>query len=295
LDFRHPVTKFKNNRLSGCILSNIHDNLEVKMKTLFRLVLPLFVLVILVLATGSLAFAKEFGLFNPSERNIEVTGIVETISSDQLSVDGTNIVLNRSTEMGESIQAGDLVRVEARLEADGRLVAREVVVSNPAQTMSAGFGSAAPQNSSTAGEIEVVGTLDSIAANSWVISGQAFAITSATEIKGSLKVGDQVKVHAYTSSAGVLTAREIELYTGEDNSSRHGAEVEFSGTIESMNGNSWVIGGRTVLIMGTTEIEGTLGGGDTVKVHASPNPDGTLTAREIELLEAGEDDAGGDS
>lgn len=63
----------------------------------------------------------------------------------------------------------------------------------------------------TGGELEFVGMIESIDGESWVISGRMLSLTSGTEIKGFLEVGNFVKVHALVSDSGELIAREIEL------------------------------------------------------------------------------------
>jgi hypothetical protein len=58
--------------------------------------------------------------------------------------------------------------------------------------------------------------------------------------------------------------------------------VEFMGALSSMTTESWTIAGRQVTVTPQTEIKGTFSVGDTVKVHARVNADGSLTAIEIE-------------
>jgi hypothetical protein len=65
-------------------------------------------------------------------------------------------------------------------------------------------------------------------------------------------------------------------------------EMEFSGAIESMAQQTWMIGGRTVGVNSATEVKGPFLVGDIVKVHAFQNADGSLTAREIERVRAGQ-------
>ncbi len=62
-----------------------------------------------------------------------------------------------------------------------------------------------------------------------------------------------------------------------------GTEVEFYGTVESINGNTWMIGGRKVVTVATTEIKNNPQVGSYVKVHATPQADGSYLAREIEI------------
>lgn len=69
----------------------------------------------------------------------------------------------------------------------------------------------------TGSETEITGVVESQAPEEWVVKGLTIVVLPSTEIKGTIAVGDRVKVHAIVSEDGSLTAREIELATvGED-------------------------------------------------------------------------------
>ncbi len=72
----------------------------------------------------------------------------------------------------------------------------------------------------------------------------------------------------------------LQLTSGQPNAT----EIEFTGVVESMADSQWVIAGRAILILSSTEIESNIRVGDEVKVHAFSDINGALTAREIELL-----------
>jgi len=76
------------------------------------------------------------------------------------------------------------------------------------------------QVSNTAGgfkdEIEFVGTVEAINADSWVVSGRTLALSPTSEIKGLITVGSLVKVHAVQDANGNLTLREVELADDDD-------------------------------------------------------------------------------
>jgi hypothetical protein len=65
-------------------------------------------------------------------------------------------------------------------------------------------------------EIEFVGTVEAINADSWMVSGRTFGLIPASEIKGLIMVGSLVKVHALQDANGNLTLREVELADGDD-------------------------------------------------------------------------------
>jgi len=132
---------------------------------------------------------------------------------------------------------------------------------------------------SSGDEFEFKGTVMEITPEAWVVGEFTVAITTTTEIKDAIVVGDLVKVHAYEDPDGVLTAREIELAMDEVVDE----EVEFTGTVMEITPDAWVVDEFTVLITTATEIEDGIVVGDVVKVHASKDVDGVLTAREIKL------------
>ena len=168
------------------------------------------------------------------------------------------------------------------------------------------------QVSHTAGsmsdELEFVGVVEAINAESWVVGGRTLALTATTEIKGAIAVGSRVKVHAWEDAGGNLVLREVELaddddmdddlndngnFNGNDNPDDGNLngddEGEFSGIVEQIGAGFWVISGRTLAIVSGSEIESGIEVGDLVKVEFVYDANGNLVLREIEF--AGDDDA----
>ena len=73
----------------------------------------------------------------------------------------------------------------------------------------------------------------------------------------------------------------------------HEDEIEFTGLIESISDEGYLIAGQLVVITPQTEIKGSLDIGAMVKVHATQAADGTLTAREIEVTLASDENLNG--
>ncbi len=67
-----------------------------------------------------------------------------------------------------------------------------------------------------------------------------------------------------------------------------GQEVEFTGTIESLDGSTLVVSGRRVIITAQTEVKLQPQKGLNVKVHGTLQADGSVVAREIESVPAGQ-------
>jgi hypothetical protein len=57
--------------------------------------------------------------------------------------------------------------------------------------------------------VEFTGRVEAMAPEAWTVSGQIVGITPQTEIRGTIAVGDAVKVEAVVGSEGALMAREI--------------------------------------------------------------------------------------
>lgn len=92
----------------------------------------------------------------------------------------------------------------------------------------------------SAKSVEFMGTLSSMTAESWTISGRQVAVTPQTEVKGSFSVGDTVKVHVRVNADGSLTALEIEAVAavGNANDNQNDNANENSNTNLNENENA---------------------------------------------------------
>jgi type VI secretion system secreted protein VgrG len=75
------------------------------------------------------------------------------------------------------------------------------------------------------------------------------------------------------------TATQDETEDGDEESEK----IEFEGVVQSIAGSQWVVDGQTIRVDGQTEVKDDPGVGDTVKVVAFLQPDGTWWAEKIEL------------
>jgi hypothetical protein len=123
---------------------------------------------------------------------MEFTGPSIRSGSNAWSIGGLVVGVTASTEVQGNPAVGDLVKVHALVLDGSTLVAREIALApSPLGT------EATPAAMPTAGEeIEFVGPVVSIGSDRWTVGDQSVAITSDTEIKGTISVGDLVKVHA---------------------------------------------------------------------------------------------------
>jgi hypothetical protein len=227
---------------------------------------------------------------------MEFTGAVDSIGSNAWSIGGLVVGVTPSTEIQGDPAVGDLVKVHALVLDESTLVAREI------QRAEGALGAeVTPVATPAAGEeIEFFGAVVSIASDTWTVGDQTVAITSATEIKGTISIGDPVKVHAMVQPDLSLTASEIEpataadLVSSQDDSSDNGdvelEDVELKGKVESIVGNEWTVASVTFLVPAEAVIDGAIQVGDMVEVKAFWSADGVLTAIRVHL----EDSAVGD-
>ncbi len=216
----------------------------------------------------------------PATGKVEFVGTVESMDGDTWTVDGQAVVVTFA-EIKDAIQVGDLVKVEAYLQADGTLRADEIKLAEGSDD-----ATPSPTEEPYYGKVEFSGTVESMDGDIWVVAGQTLIVTGA-EIKDAIQVGDFVKVEAYIQADGSLLAKEIERSDDGDatpspTEEPYYGKMEFTGTVESMDGDTWVVNGQTIIVTGA-KIKGDIQVGDTVKVEAYIQADGSLLADEIEL------------
>ncbi|HXG91385.1 MAG TPA: DUF5666 domain-containing protein [Blastocatellia bacterium] len=153
-------------------------------------------------------------------------------------------------------------------------------------------------------EIKFTGTIESMPASGRIgdykISGRTVHVSSSTRIEeedGQLVVGAVVKVEGTQRSDGSIDATEIEVKQAApgdgpgDDDGGHQAEVHFKGTIESLPSTAgfigdWKVGGRIIHVTSSTRIEaedGPVAVGAFVEIEGTPETDGSLTAKKIEI------------
>jgi len=226
------------------------------------------------------------------ETEMEFAGAVDSIGSNAWSIGGLVVGVTASTEITGEPAVGDIVRVHALVLDGATLVAREI-----ARAAGALGSEPTPAATPSAGEeIEFFGAVVTIASDAWTVGEKTVAITSDTEIKGTISIGDPVKVHALVQPDLTLTAREIEPATeadlvGGDDASGEDEDVELKGVVEKIVGDEWTVASVTFVVPAGTPIDGEVQVGDFVEIHAAWSAEGILTATRVHL----EDGAGDDS
>ncbi len=163
------------------------------------------------------------------------------------------------------------------------VITGEVAVKNTASQVNLQAGQAATSLSgedtiNASYQFSVQGELTFIEGSTWTVNNVQFTITKNTVIIGTPAIGDLVTVQGRILK-GDWIADQVELAEDETTS------ATFSGLVDSMGQNDWVVGGITVEITGTTQISDGIQLKDPVEVTYNPQADGTRLAQRIELLQ----------
>ena len=117
----------------------------------------------------------------------------------------------------------------------------------------------------------------------WTIGGQDFVVTEDTSISGDPQLGDWVAVDGRLLADDTRVADAI--WVTSDDATADAERFEFTGAVEDIGAEAWVIAGVEVAVDAETEIEDGIGGGDLVKVEGVITEDGVWLATEIKLQE----------
>jgi len=131
-------------------------------------------------------------------------------------------------------------------------------------------------------EFNVQGPIAAIAGDAWTVGGLTFFVDSAVTDGLSWQIGDWVRVRGRILGYGILAADWVKWAVNDKE------KAHFTGLVESTGAESWLIGGKMVLVDGSTEIEPGLSAGEPVEVSFVVLEDGKWLALEIGSL-AGDD------
>ncbi len=175
---------------------------------------------------------------------VAFSGTVESINGNQWVVDGKTVTVEPQT-VADTVQVGDLVRVQGKVNQDGTVASTRVqnVLAPSAGAPAAAAAGSNPSSypdptqtppPSTGGDGEIFGVIEAMTDSTVTIGGVVYQLTNFSEVKGLLEVGVEVKIHFVTNPDGTLTIREIELRSsggGDDNANGN------SNANENGNGN----------------------------------------------------------
>jgi hypothetical protein len=160
-------------------------------------------------------------------------------------------------------QVGDTVSVRGRLLPDGTRLADRITLLLPAQQE----------------RFRLTGLVESMGADTWIISGQEIRVNETTQLDPGLEVGSRVLVIGVIRAGGQLLAESITLLEEET------SPFEFTGLVEAIEDRLWTIGGQPIAVDANTLITGNPIIGDLVHVTGRIQEDGTWLARTIEKVD----------
>jgi hypothetical protein len=195
----------------------------------------------------------------PTNR-FSLTGAVETMGASAWTVAGQVITVNDHTMIDDDIVVGDEVRVEGIIAPGGTLIAQQITLDQTPE----GF------------PFRFAGVVQSVSADTWVISGQTIHVDENSQIIGNPEVGDVVAVNGRILD-GIWLAHTIRLLQNEE------PDFSFTGTVNNMS--PWVVSGVSFNTEPWTVIDPDISVGDLVRVQGTILANGTWVATSIQLLE----------
>lgn len=186
---------------------------------------------------------------------VAFSGTVESMNGNQWVVDGKTVTVEPQT-VADTVQVGDLVRVQGKVNQDGTVASTRVqnVLAPSAGAPAAAAAGSNPGSypdptqtppPSTSGEGEIFGVIEAMTDTTVTIGGVVYQLTNFSEVKGLLEVGVEVKIHFVTNPDGTLTIREIELRSlggdgnanGNSNANDNGNGNDNTNVNDNGNGN----------------------------------------------------------
>ncbi len=222
-----------------------------------------------------------------ADGDLEVTGSVQAKTAVSITVNSIEFLVTSTTRvtsnMGQgitydSIKVGSFVKVEAKTNTLGKLVASQI------------------QLMTTKINVELSGKITALSTNSITLNGTSILVNSNTIIftqfhaeltLANLKIGDSVLVKASQTAGGQLTALVIIVQTKNTRQ-----EIELEGKIQALTNNSITVLNTKFFIDSTTIIISENKGllkfsdlkvGDEVNVRALRQQDSTYVALSIKV------------
>jgi hypothetical protein len=166
----------------------------------------------------SLVIANEIHL-----REYQFIGTVEGIGADYWQISGIKLLITSNTPIDPGIQVGDIVAVLIRSEDSGlyalAILQEEHLLDTPGSSQRLRptpvlVDVSIPENTE---EQQIIGTLDNIGSNNWVVNGQVIYVVGETDISEGIEVGNSVSVNYRIEANGSFTAIEIQNNDNGDN------------------------------------------------------------------------------
>lgn len=183
---------------------------------------------------------------------------------DTWTIAGQSFLTNEHTVIVGNPQVRDWALVQGRQLDDGDRIADWIILIHASQ----------------ANQFSLNGEVDTTSDMEWTINDQKISITSDTEIDPGITTGDLVHVDGLILEDGRLEADSIRLIN-----SQAGLPFEFTGVIQAMNDNDWLVSGQSVRVIAETAKPDDLAAGEVVQVSGYIQEDGTWLASSIRRAE----------
>ena len=196
-------------------------------------------------------------------RTVNVYGVVETKEGDDfLVVDGLTVSLSAFTRTSGDFEEGSTVNVQAEMDSERVLTAREIREATPEdQSLEA-----------RSSPVDIAGRVDRLQPDGgFLVNGIPVNIGTLTEIDASLEVGSSVQIRGLMRRNGSVLAREI---VGYGEGIADGTDARITGSISSIHPdsagrlNSFAVGGISILVDPLTRFEVEPATGVAVEVQA---------------------------
>ncbi len=219
-------------------------------------------------------------------QQISFEGIVNSKNDTQWLVSGIPVNIQPDSIIVSGPAGLQALELGTRVEVEGTTTAQGLVNANEIHLR----------------EYQLIGDVEAIDADSWQISGINILISNTTPIDPGIRVGDRVTVLIHSEDNGIyalailheehplttpmLTQSAIsttvpyEVSTGENIEEEH-----INGTLDSIGVNYWVVSGQMIYVVEETHISEGIEIGSSISVDYQIEPNGSLTAIEILIIE----------
>lgn len=203
-------------------------------------------------------------------------GLLDERTPDRWIIEGIPVSVTPDTQLIGEIETARVVEVTGKTQGNGEVMASQIRLHS----------------------YQLVGKVDLIGPDKWIISGISLKIHSDSQIDPAARIKDQVIALVEVQTNGSLQALAIlrllqpelvatavprETQAPSSAAAPEPKEIEITGVVETISGDTWTIDGQQVTINAATEIKDRVSVGDHVRVHALPGADGSLIAREVEF------------
>ncbi len=194
--------------------------------------------------------------------HVSYEGTVTEITPDRWVVGGFSVFVTPDTVFVGDPKIGQFVEVEGQSQPGGWVDAMEIHLRY----------------------FQLAGQIERIEQDFWTISGAKLDLSPNIQIDPGLHVHDPALALVQSNDNGKLTALAIMGIPAGIQLNSQGTEIILEGEVENITENAWMVAGKNVQIGSQTQLAAGIVVGNSVRVHALANLDGSLNATRIELL-----------